>query len=50
VLEKIKSELYNSGAIYASMSGSGSSIYGIFKTKPAIIDSLSNYFTYIYNL
>jgi len=27
---KIKSELYNSGAVYASLSGSGSSVYGIF--------------------
>jgi 4-diphosphocytidyl-2-C-methyl-D-erythritol kinase len=27
---KIKQELYNQGAIYASMSGSGSSVYGIF--------------------
>ena len=27
---KIKSALYNSGAIYASLSGSGSSVYGIF--------------------
>ena len=29
-LEKIKRELYNKGALYASMSGSGSSIYGLF--------------------
>lgn len=30
VLSDIKMQLYNQGAIYASMSGSGSSIYGIF--------------------
>lgn len=30
-LATIKQSLYNKGAIYASMSGSGSSIYGIFK-------------------
>lgn len=30
VLEQIKMELYKKGAIYAAMSGSGSSIYGIF--------------------
>ena len=30
-IKKIKSELYNVGAIYASMSGSGSAVYGIFK-------------------
>ena len=30
-LQKIKESLYNSGAIYASLSGSGSSLYGIFE-------------------
>jgi 4-diphosphocytidyl-2-C-methyl-D-erythritol kinase len=30
VLEEIKNELYTNGAIYASMSGSGSSLFGIF--------------------
>jgi 4-diphosphocytidyl-2-C-methyl-D-erythritol kinase len=30
-LQIIKSQLYNAGAIYASMTGSGSTIYGIFK-------------------
>ncbi len=30
VLEKIKRELYDRGALYASMSGSGSTLYGIF--------------------
>lgn len=29
----IKSALYDSGALYASMSGSGSTVYGIFKEK-----------------
>ncbi|MBK21754.1 MAG: 4-(cytidine 5'-diphospho)-2-C-methyl-D-erythritol kinase [Flavobacteriales bacterium] len=33
-IEKIKNQLYNSGAIYASMSGSGSTVYGIFKNPP----------------
>ena len=31
----IKSTLYNHGALYASMSGSGSTVYGIFKEKPS---------------
>jgi 4-diphosphocytidyl-2-C-methyl-D-erythritol kinase len=30
VIEKIKNDLYAHGALYASMSGSGSSVYGIF--------------------
>lgn len=34
-IEKIKNDLYNMGAVYASMSGSGSSVYGIFETIPA---------------
>jgi 4-diphosphocytidyl-2-C-methyl-D-erythritol kinase len=40
ILGKIKQDLYQAGAIYASMSGSGSSIYGIFKQKP---ESISRY-------
>jgi 4-diphosphocytidyl-2-C-methyl-D-erythritol kinase len=36
-IEAIKQELYDKGAIYASMSGSGSSVYGIFE-KPITID------------
>jgi 4-diphosphocytidyl-2-C-methyl-D-erythritol kinase len=33
-LAEIKNKLYALGAAYASMSGSGSSLYGIFKEKP----------------
>jgi 4-diphosphocytidyl-2-C-methyl-D-erythritol kinase len=36
-IKNIKQELYNQGAIYASMSGSGSSVYGIFE-KPEKLD------------
>ena len=32
-LAEIKNELYNQGALYASMSGSGSALYGIFKEE-----------------
>jgi len=32
-IESIKKELYQQGALYASMSGSGSSVFGIFKSK-----------------
>lgn len=33
-LSDIKDTLYKEGAVYASMSGSGSSIYGLFKEEP----------------
>lgn len=36
LLEEIKSNLYNIGAAYASMSGSGSTLYGIFESEPDI--------------
>ncbi len=36
-IEEIKSELYNQGAAYAAMSGSGSTVFGLFKEKPAIL-------------
>ena len=31
---KLKEQIYELGALYASMSGSGSSVYGIFREKP----------------
>jgi len=44
-IKKIKDKLYNAGAIYASMSGSGSAVYGIFKKEKAISISFpDNYF------
>lgn len=35
-IKGIKQTLLDAGALYASMSGSGSSIYGIFSSKPAL--------------
>lgn len=40
VLSDIKNKLYNLGALYAAMSGSGSTIYGIYKNKPENISDL----------
>lgn len=39
-LEKIKSQLYDAGAIYAAMTGTGSTVYGIFKEKISISTDL----------
>lgn len=35
-IKSLKQELYDNGALYSSMSGSGSTVYGIFHEKPAI--------------
>ncbi|GAB2520488.1 4-(cytidine 5'-diphospho)-2-C-methyl-D-erythritol kinase [Spirosoma aerophilum] len=43
ILSQIKDELYASGAVYASMSGSGSTVYGIFQTPVAIPNQFSAY-------
>ncbi|MGZ2370877.1 4-(cytidine 5'-diphospho)-2-C-methyl-D-erythritol kinase [Ancylomarina sp. YFZ004] len=37
LLAIIKEELYEEGAIYAAMSGSGSSMFGLFKNEPNIL-------------
>lgn len=43
VLAQIKAQLYESGAVYASMSGSGSTVYGIFQAPVAIPNQFSTY-------
>lgn len=43
VLQEVKEKLYNLGAVYASMSGSGSTIYGIFSSAPAITNQFGDY-------
>jgi 4-diphosphocytidyl-2-C-methyl-D-erythritol kinase len=44
-IKQIKEKLYQNGAVYASMSGSGSSVYGLFeKTSKVVLDLPENYF------
>lgn len=42
-IKTLKLTLYDSGAIYSSMSGSGSTVYGIFADKPSIPANLEQY-------
>ena len=51
VLADVKEKLYANGALYAQMSGSGSTIFGIFGQKPANIKELfPEMFTYCIRL
>jgi len=43
LIAKLKQELYRSGAVFSLMSGSGSSVYGIFRNKHSIPGSLKEY-------
>jgi 4-diphosphocytidyl-2-C-methyl-D-erythritol kinase len=45
-IDEIKRSLYRSGALYASMSGSGSSVYGIFEKKPVTGKKLKEFVVY----
>lgn len=49
-VKRIKSELYNNGSFFALMSGSGSSVFGLFEEKVdknKFIKIFPNYFIYI---
>lgn len=37
-IQQLKDELYNQGAVYASMTGSGSTVYGLFQEEPSLED------------
>jgi 4-diphosphocytidyl-2-C-methyl-D-erythritol kinase len=43
LLETIKNDLYGLGAAYAAMSGSGSTIYGIFDEEKNLKENFSEY-------
>jgi len=38
LISEIKEELYNLGAVYSSMSGSGSAVYGLFNSRVEVVD------------
>ena len=46
VIGKIRNKLYESGAVYASMSGSGSAVYGIFEGMPYLNEQFPNCFVW----
>ena len=45
-LAVIKNQLYENKALYASMSGSGSAVYGLFEEEPAIEGLFPNAFVW----
>ena len=47
VIAEIKQQLYQHKAIYAAMSGSGSTVFGLFPQKPEELPFPENYFTKI---
>ena len=43
IIGKLKNELYSAGAIFSLMSGSGSSVYGVFSKKPVLSDQIKSF-------
>lgn len=43
IIGDIKTELYKSGALFSLMSGSGSSVYGVFSDKPTLPEKLRKF-------
>lgn len=39
-IKELKEDMYSAGAQYASMTGTGSTVYGVFKEKPQLRDSV----------
>lgn len=49
-IEILKTQLYENGAEYASMTGSGSTVFGLFENEPQQIDFAEGYFVKIVQL
>ncbi len=49
-ISNIKENLYKMGAIYASMSGSGSTVFGLFTVEPVFESQFIKYFTHYQKL
>lgn len=49
-IEKLKEQLYDFGADYASMTGSGSTVFGLFEEEPKQMDFPAGYFVKIAQL
>lgn len=50
VIESLKNKLYELGAVYASMSGSGATVFGIFDFKPELPAIFKDHFCVVYKL
>jgi 4-diphosphocytidyl-2-C-methyl-D-erythritol kinase len=46
VIEGIKEKLYSKGAVYASMTGSGSAVYGIFREAVSLVEAFESAFVW----
>lgn len=45
-IKVIKEKLYDAGAVYAAMSGSGSAVFGLFENRPAVSNMFPGCFTW----
>lgn len=50
LLSEIKEELYRRGAVYAAMSGSGSTLFGLFRSCPDCVSAFAGHFTFVCQL
>jgi 4-diphosphocytidyl-2-C-methyl-D-erythritol kinase len=46
MVSELKEAIYKAGAVYSSMTGSGSTVFGLYKEKPHITDKMKEYLIY----